>query len=59
MATLLLALLLLAAPAFAGAAPCGGDCDGDGAVGINELVRAVSIALGSTPADQCASADAH
>jgi hypothetical protein len=59
MKTLLLALLCLAAPAFAGAAPCGGDCDGDGAVGINELVRAVSIALGSTPANQCASADAN
>ncbi len=53
MKTLLLALLCLAAPAFAGAAPCGGDCDGDGAVGINEIVRAVSIALGSTPANQC------
>lgn len=36
---------------------CGGDCDGDGAVTIDELVRGVALALaGGTPAD-CAALD--
>ncbi|MEO8603159.1 MAG: hypothetical protein ABI629_11340 [bacterium] len=44
----------------AGAAEgCAGDCDGDGTVAINELVQAVSIALGSTPPEQCGAADAN
>ena len=34
-------------------ASCAGDCDGDGAVAINELVTAVGIALGSLPLDRC------
>jgi hypothetical protein len=41
------------------AADCTGDCDGDGAVVISELVRAVSIALGSAPTAQCGAADAN
>ncbi|MDX2168911.1 MAG: peptidoglycan DD-metalloendopeptidase family protein [Deltaproteobacteria bacterium] len=36
---------------------CPGDCGGDGRVGIDELVRAVGIALDSTSLDQCAAAD--
>ena len=38
-------------------ASCAGDCDGDGAVAINELVTAVGIALGGQPIAACASAD--
>lgn len=41
------------------AAECGGDCDGDGAVAINELVRAVGVALGATPLAQCGAADGN
>ena len=36
---------------------CAGDCGGDGAVTIDDLVRAVRIALGESPVDQCAAAD--
>jgi hypothetical protein len=32
---------------------CPGDCDGNGTVAINELIRGVNIALGSTPLDDC------
>jgi TolB protein len=39
------------------AAACAGDCDGDGGVTINELVRAVGIALGGTAVGQCTAAD--
>lgn len=51
--------LLLAGPAHRAAAACAGDCDGDGSVAINELVRAVAVALGGTPLGQCAAADAN
>ncbi len=37
--------------------PCTGDCDGDGAVVIAELVRAVAIALGEPSPEPCAAAD--
>ncbi len=52
--SLLLAALLatLAAPAPASAA-CIGDCDGDGAVAVNELVLGVTIALGTRPIGDC------
>ncbi len=36
---------------------CGGDCDGDAAVTVDELVRAVNIALGALPLEDCPSAD--
>jgi len=36
---------------------CDGDCDGNGAVTINELVMAVTIALGQSDVSMCASAD--
>lgn len=37
--------------------PVAGDCDGDGHVGVDELVRAVGIALESQPLVSCAAAD--
>lgn len=36
---------------------CGGDCSGDGVVGIDELIRAVGIALGTNEASACVAAD--
>ena len=36
---------------------CAGDCDGDGAVAIDELVTAVGIALASQPLAACPSVD--
>ena len=36
---------------------CSGDCDGDGTVGISELIRGVNIALGSTPVEDCRAVD--
>ncbi len=37
--------------------PCPGDCNGDGQVAINEIVTAVSIALGERTISVCPSAD--
>jgi hypothetical protein len=37
--------------------PCAGDCDHGGSVGIDELVRGVSIALGEASVEQCAVLD--
>lgn len=48
--------LLLAGAVPAGA--CTGDCDGNGEVAINELLRGVNIALGMQPLDECAPFDA-
>lgn len=53
---------LVAMSVLLGAAPvparlCAGDCDGDGAVAINELVLGVGIALGAVALDACAAAD--
>lgn len=48
--------LLLALPAPGQA--CTGDCDGDDAVAINELVVGVSIALGALPLETCMAIDA-
>jgi hypothetical protein len=53
-AAFLLALLL---PLSAAALPCSGDCDGDGHLTVDELVRAVAIALGDLPIASCASID--
>jgi hypothetical protein len=36
---------------------CGGDCDRDRTVTVDELVKGVSIAIGATPLDQCAAFD--
>lgn len=38
-------------------AQCGGDCNGDGRVVINELITGVNIALGSQPVSVCPSFD--
>lgn len=42
------------ATASSAPAACFGDCGGDGAVTVDELVRLVSVALGALPADSCA-----
>lgn len=39
--------------------PCAGDCDGSGAVAIDELVQGVAIALGAAAPDQCAAFDCN
>ncbi|MEO8604314.1 MAG: parallel beta-helix domain-containing protein, partial [bacterium] len=41
----------------AAAQSCTGDCDGNGAVAVNEIVLGVNIALGSAPVSECASFD--
>jgi hypothetical protein len=51
---LIAGLLISAGPSAA----CTGDCDGDGEVAINEVVRGVNIALGSVPVDDCVQFDA-
>jgi hypothetical protein len=42
---------------FVGPGGCAGDCNGDAAVTIDELVKSVSIALGSGASGICAAAD--
>jgi ELWxxDGT repeat protein len=44
---------LWALPLSALGAPCMGDCDGDGAVTIDELVRGVNLALGNSEPSAC------
>jgi pimeloyl-ACP methyl ester carboxylesterase len=39
--------------------PCAGDCDGNGAVSVDEVVRGVNILLGIAPIDQCPAFDCH
>jgi hypothetical protein len=41
------------------AASCAGDCSGDGLVTLDELVTAVTIALGTAPASHCPAGDAN
>lgn len=48
-------LALLAAPPAALACP--GDCDGDGAVTVDELIAGVNVLLGTAPLAGCAAAD--
>ena len=38
-------------------AACVGDCNGDAVVSVDEIIRAVGIALGDQPVDACAAAD--
>ncbi|MGH7789878.1 MAG: heparinase II/III domain-containing protein [Candidatus Binatia bacterium] len=45
------------AVAVAGAPACGGDCDADGAVTIDEILAGVAIALGDAPFERCAALD--
>lgn len=62
-AAVLLALLVFAPgrPVTAGevvdGAACSGDCNGDGRVGVDELVRGVNIALRLAEVDLCAAMD--
>jgi streptogramin lyase len=39
--------------------PCPGDCDGDEAVSISEIIAAVNIALGNAAIDACVNADGN
>ena len=48
---------LVTTPQARGALPCSGDCDGDGHLTVDELVRSVSIALGGASLDLCRSID--
>ncbi len=50
-----------ASPDLGGAAglACAGDCNADGRVSVDELIRAVSIALGLTPLGECAGLDTN
>lgn len=38
---------------------CAGDCNGDGAVAVNELISAVNIALGTAQVTVCAACDTN
>jgi DNA-binding beta-propeller fold protein YncE len=53
----LLAWLAAAMVAMPAAALCPGDCNGDGVVAVNELIRSVNIALGSSALPICPPAD--
>ena len=59
--TLRMLLLLLLATVLtsrgAAAQPCAGDCNGNGQVTIEELIRGVNIALGTLPATECTALD--
>jgi len=54
---LLAAVLTVAAPGPAPGQPCASDCNGSGDVTVDELVRAVNIALGSGAIGSCTAAD--
>jgi hypothetical protein len=41
------------------AGPCSGDCNGDGRVTIDEIVKVVAIATGAAPLDSCPAADTN
>ena len=43
------------ATTFGSALTCAGDCDGNGAVTVDELIKGVNIALGIAPFDRCPS----
>jgi len=50
-------IALVAGPAPAQPTGCVGDCSGDGAVTVDEIVLSVSIALGGRPVGDCLAAD--
>src|SRR5262245_59350770 len=58
---ILLAVLMLAGmwKTAVAAPPCSADCNADGSVTVDELVRSVNIALGSVNVSQCVAADAN
>ncbi|MFI5367285.1 MAG: dockerin type I domain-containing protein [Candidatus Binatia bacterium] len=39
--------------------PCSGDCNQDGVVTVDELLRAVNIALGNGTSTECPAADVN
>ena len=41
-----------------GLSSCVGDCDGNGAVDVTEIIKMVNIALGTSPVSDCAAGDA-
>jgi hypothetical protein len=51
--------VLMLPPNVGRAQDCGGDCDGNGSVGITELIRGVNIALGVLGIDVCRSFDTN
>lgn len=53
-----LGLLLACGPRTASAV-CGGDCDGDAQVTVDEIVKAVNIALGTAAMNTCTAADTN
>lgn len=53
----MLLLALAMNDARAHAQQCVGDCDGDGAVGVSELITCVNIALGASPLATCPTCD--
>jgi len=53
----LLLLAALTAPLAADSPPCPGDCNGDRAVTVDEIVKVVNIALGVSSIDGCRAAD--
>jgi hypothetical protein len=40
-------------------ASCVGDCDGNGSVTVDEIIRGVSIALGTISVDECRAFDVN
>jgi hypothetical protein len=50
---------IVAAHADAGPTFCVGDCNADGQVTVDELIRMTAIALGSQPASACLAGDAN
>jgi hypothetical protein len=38
---------------------CVGDCDGDGQVAVNELLRGIAISLGNASVEMCPAFDAN
>lgn len=56
LAVLIAALLVVLSPGLAAAA-CVGDCNNDGSVTVDELVKGVNIALGNTDLIQCSALD--
>jgi cysteine-rich repeat protein len=57
MRAVLAALLALALTSTSAASACDGDCNGDGAVGISELILAIDIAIDGGMVERCRAAD--
>jgi hypothetical protein len=57
-AALIWVIVPVAAPSQGQPASCQGDCDQNGSVSVDELIKAVSVALGAVPLTVCPAADA-